>query len=130
MATFPPTRRYALAGQPSTPSSAAGTTLQSAEDHRSARQRRAVAAANRPFPARRRSANLTEGSWMSLTAAGFRTEVARPRRHDHRVVLGPLDGGDRDGCWCRKLGAGPGGSHRAGLLWRRVAGHLHAWRDP
>src|SRR5215211_1570196 len=38
--------------------------------------------------------------------------------------------GDRDGCWRRKLGAGQGGSRRAGLLWGRVAGHLHAWRDP
>ena len=45
-------------------------------------------------------------------------------------MRGLVDGGERDGCWRRKLGAGQGGSHRAGLLWGRVAGHLHAWSDP
>ena len=77
----------------------------------------------------RSALRATSASWMSLTAEGF-----GPRLHVQNasplVVPGLVDGGERDGCWRRKLGAGQGGSHRAGLLWGRVSGHLHAWSDP
>src|SRR5215218_326399 len=66
-------------------------------------------------------------SWMSLTVEPLGTQVAQ------RVAVvgaGRVDGGRPDVSCRRECRLGQGGAHRAGVLWGRLPGDLHAWCHP